>query len=220
MSRHADNSERNERRKEQHEDVPTVVACRGYFWWRSLLLELLRLPLGSPAAAPFGCTNAIRRNIGAKNCLWVTSARRFAYCGYYVTPDRSDRLLCVSAVSGYWVRMAIDQWVSGTSEDRHTHSSYGRDLSLDSDAPPTSCASTGTAIAPPTLPRRAEATSASSTASCRSDWPVWFSRTVRLLFCARQRAAGTFKPVADATRRVRSSTHAGLGLVSAGPLTA
>jgi hypothetical protein len=75
-----------------------------------------------PAAAPFGCTNAQAFYNGQK-CLWVAPPGRFAYCGYYFTADDTNWMLCVSPVSGNWVRMSC-------CGDVEAQASYGRDRRL------------------------------------------------------------------------------------------
>lgn len=73
-----------------------------------------------PAAAPIDCT--LGQPLGrGKECEWVASPRRFAYCKYeYDDSDpENDRhgLFCVSPVSGNWVRITC------CDENR---ASYGR----------------------------------------------------------------------------------------------
>ena len=69
-----------------------------------------------PAADPSDCTH------WEKGCEWIASPGRFAYCKYDSdggSPTGQHRMLCVSPVSGNWVRMALGTY--------RNHSSYGRD---------------------------------------------------------------------------------------------
>jgi hypothetical protein len=79
-----------------------------------------------PAAAPDECLFIQSRT--GDLCEWVAAPRRFAYCKYSVATGNNDGMLCVSPVSGSWVRMAVfccffDPGFSA----RPPHGSYGRD---------------------------------------------------------------------------------------------